>query len=90
MYKRTVEVKNESGLHARPGAVFVNKAKEYNSSIKICRLDKPEKNVNAKSIILVLSVGIKKNMSVEISADGDDEKEAVDTLVEMIEQGLGE
>jgi len=90
MYKQTVVVKNQSGLHARPGAVFVDKAKTFSSNIKISRLDKPEKVVNAKSIIFVLSVGIKKNMEVEISAEGSDEKEAVDTLVEMIKSGLGE
>ena len=90
MYKRIIKVTNESGLHARPGAMFVDKAKTFQSAIKISRLDKPEKVVNAKSIVLVLSVGIKKNAEVEIQAEGADEKEAVDTLVEMIESGLGE
>jgi len=90
MYKKTIKVTNESVLHARPGAMFVDKAKTFQSTIKICRLDKPEKVVNAKSIILVLSVGVKKNSEVEITADGVDEVEAVDALVEMIESGLGE
>jgi phosphocarrier protein len=90
MYKKQVQITNPSGLHARPGSDFVNLAKSFESTIKIFRLDKPEKAANAKSIVFVLSLGIKKGMTVEVNAEGSDEQEAVNKLVQFIEDGLGE
>lgn len=90
MYKKQIQITNPSGLHARPGSDFVNLAKKFESKIKLFRLDKPEKIANAKSIVFVLSLGIKKDMVIEIQADGADEKEAVEELVAFVEGGLGE
>jgi len=90
MYKRTVQVINASGLHARPGSDFVHEAAKYLSKITIRRLDEDEDPVNAKSIAFVLSLGIGKGVEAEIAAEGRDEKEAVDSLCSLIESGLGE
>ena len=90
MYKRTVKVNNASGLHARPGSDFVHEAAKYGSKITIRRLDEEEDPVNAKSIAFVLSLGVGKGIEVELAADGEDEKEAIDTLCTFIENGLGE
>lgn len=90
MYKKQIQITNPSGLHARPGSDFVNLAKKFESTIKLFRLDKPEKIANAKSIVFVLSLGIKKDMVIEIQATGADEKEAVDQLIAFVEGGLGE
>ena len=90
MYTRRVTVINASGLHARPGSDFVHAAAEYSSKITIRRLDEDEDPVNAKSIAFVLSLGIGKGIEVELAADGNDEKEAVDSLCSFIESGLGE
>ena len=90
MYKRTVTVINASGLHARPGSDFVHEAANYRSKITIRRLDEDEGPVNAKSIAFVLSLGVGKGIEVELSAEGEDEKEAVDSLCSFIESGLGE
>jgi len=90
MYKKTVTILNPSGLHARPGSDFVNLAGKFNSSIKLWKVDRPEKIANAKSIIFVLSLGIKKDTVIEISAEGNDEVQAVDQLVAMILSGFGE
>jgi phosphocarrier protein HPr len=90
MYKKQIQITNPSGLHARPGSDFVNLAKKFESTIKLFRLDKPEKIANAKSIVFVLSLGIKKDMVIEIQATGTDEKEAVEELVAFVEGGLGE
>ena len=89
MYKKNVTVINESGLHARPAADFVGRAGVFLSTISISKLGNPIV-ANAKSIVFVLSLGIKKGDSLEISADGVDEKEAVDSLVALIESGFGE
>jgi phosphocarrier protein len=90
MYRKTTTVINKTGLHARPGSDFVNKAKEFASKITIRRLDEDEDPVNAKSIAFVLSLGIGKGIEVELCADGPDEQEAVDSLIALIESGLGE
>ena len=90
MYKKTTTVVNKTGLHARPGSDFVHAAGNFTSKITIRRLDEEEDPVNAKSIAFVLSLGIGKGVEVELCADGPDEQEAVDSLVALIEGGLGE
>lgn len=87
MYAKTVEIKNETGLHARPASDFVSKAQKFKSEIFIQKLgDKAHPNkINAKSIILVLTLALSQGQVVEISASGEDEMEAVDALVELIE-----
>jgi len=90
MYKKTVQIKNQSGLHARPGSDFVALATKFKSTIKINKVDQPNRVANAKSIIFVLSLGIKKDTVIDISAEGEDEVEAVNQLVALIENGFGE
>jgi phosphocarrier protein len=89
MYSRSVTIVNKSGLHARPASVFVQRAGQFGSKICIKRLDSDEET-NAKSIIRVLSQGITKGTTIAVMAEGDDEQEAVDTLVGIIEDGIGE
>jgi phosphocarrier protein len=90
MYKKTTRVINKTGLHARPGSDFVNAAKKFASKITIRRLDEDEEPVNAKSIAFVLSLGIGRGIEVELAASGEDEQNAVDTLVDMINGGFGD
>jgi len=90
MYQKTVTVINKRGLHARPGSDFVNAAKNFKSKITIRRLDEDDDPVNAKSIAFVLSLGVSKDVEIELAASGEDEQEAVDTLVAMINEGFGD
>jgi phosphocarrier protein len=90
VYKKTTTVINKTGLHARPGSDFVNAAKKFASKITIRRLDEDEGPVNAKSIAFVLSLGIGRGIEVELSASGEDEQAAVDTLIDMINGGFGD
>ena len=87
MYVKEVVVKNQIGLYARPATFFIQKANEFKSSIWI---EKDERRVNAKSLLGVLSLGIVKGTQINIIADGIDETEAVDTLVELIASGFSE
>ena len=75
-------MKNEVGLHARPATYFIQKANEFKSGIWV---EKEERRVNAKSLLGVLSLGIMKDTTVTLIADGSDETEAVDALAELIE-----
>lgn len=87
MLSKDVTVKNQVGLHARPATFFIQKANEYKSSIWI---EKEERKVNAKSLLGVLSLGITKGTEITIIADGADEEEAVNGLVELITSEFAE
>ena len=85
--KKDVLVQNQVGLHARPATFFIQKANEFKSSIWV---EKDERRVNAKSLLGVLSLGIVKGTTITLIADGSDEKEAVEALKELIDNGFGE
>ena len=87
MTSRNVTIQNNVGLHARPATFFIQKANTYQSSIWV---EKEDRRVNAKSLLGVLSLGIVKDMTVTILADGPDEKEAVDGLKALIESAFDE
>ena len=87
MYVKDVMVQNQVGLHARPATFFIQKANEFKSSIWV---EKDERRVNAKSLLGVLSLGITKGMTITLIADGNDEKEALDGLSELVDTGFGE
>ncbi len=90
MYFKKVEVKNKSGLHARPGSEFVALASKFKATIKVYRVDKPNRIANAKSLIFILSLGIQQGSVIEIMAEGSDEIQAVDQLVRLVENEFGE
>ncbi len=91
MYQRQTTIMNATGLHARPATEFVEEAKKYTSKITVRNLDQAESlPANAKSILRVLSEGLCRGTKVEISAEGEDETQAVDALVALIESGFGE
>ena len=87
MYVKEVLVQNKAGLHARPATFFIQKANEFKSSIWI---EKEERRVNAKSLLGVLSLGITRGTAINVIADGIDEKEAVDSLIDLVENNFAE
>lgn len=87
MYVKDVTVQNQVGLHARPATFFIQKANEYRCSIWI---EKDERRVNAKSLLGILSLGIVGGTTIKIIAEGQDEEEAVDGLIKLIESGFME
>lgn len=89
MYTRKTVIINKTGLHARPASEFIACSNKYKSRITIKRIDNNEE-ANAKSIMLLLTLALEKGTEVEISACGEDEKEAVDSLVSLIESGFDE
>jgi phosphocarrier protein HPr len=87
MISETITITNETGLHARPASVFVSTAAKFKSELM---LQKGEKQVNAKSIMGVLSLGITKGTEIIISAQGPDEEDAVGALVELARSNFNE
>ena len=87
MVKRDVTVTNSIGLHARPATFFIQRANTYHSSVWV---EKDDRRVNAKSLLGILSLGIAKGMTITLIADGQDEVNAIDGLVELIQTGFAE
>ncbi len=87
MLSKDVIVQNQVGLHARPATFFIQKANNFKSSIWV---SKDDRKVNAKSLLGVLSLGIIKGTTITVIADGEDEEEAVNTLVELIDSNFND
>ena len=81
--KKTFTVKNKSGLHARPAALFVQIANKFDSHITVRREDDNEE-VNGKSIMGILMLGAEKGSSIIIEAEGDDAEGALAALEKII------
>lgn len=89
MKAREVIVVNPTGLHARPASEFVKAAASFSSAVKVKNLN-TGKEVNAKSIVMLLTLALSKGTPMQITASGPDEDEAADTLAALIEGGFGE
>ncbi len=87
MITKEMTVQNQVGLHARPATFFIQKANEFKSSIWV---EKEERRANAKSLLGVLSLGIKGGTTIKIVADGVDEEIAIAKLEELIVSGFAE
>ena len=74
-------MQNGVGLHAGPASLFIRKTNSYKCSIWI---EKDDCRVNAKSLLGVLSLGIASGTEITIIADGVDENEAVNGIVDLI------
>jgi phosphotransferase system HPr (HPr) family protein len=81
--ERETIVGPEAGLHARPAAQFVKRAKRFTSEIVVI---KGQREANAKSSLKIMTLGAKKGDEITIRAEGDDAEEAVEALVELISQ----
>ncbi|KPU63864.1 PTS sugar transporter subunit IIA [Thermococcus sp. EP1] len=85
MIEVTVKLKNKSGLHARPAAIFVETAKKFKSKITVSK----EKNIaDAKNILQLLTLGIDYGDEIKIIVEGEDEKNAINELIHLIEDIL--
>ncbi|AGN24872.1 phosphocarrier protein HPr [Erysipelothrix rhusiopathiae] len=81
MKEITVTVIDPVGLHARPATVAVNAASKFKSEIKISYKGKA---VNMKSIMGVMSLGIPTQSEIVISAEGEDQDDAIATIEEVL------
>ena len=88
MEKKEFHVIAETGIHARPATLLVQAASKFGSDIN---LEYNGKSVNLKSIMGVMSLGVGQGADVTITAEGDDEKEAIAAIAEtMSKEGLAE
>lgn len=74
-------VKNKVGLHARPAAMFVQEAAKYKSKITV---ESSGRRADGKSILQVLSLGVKCGNEIIIRAEGEDENKAIERLASVV------
>lgn len=87
MIAQKVTVKNPSGLHLRPAGLLCKEAMKYKSLVTFTF---DGGTANAKSVLSVLGACVKCGDEIELTCEGVDEKEALESLVKAIEGGLGE
>jgi phosphocarrier protein len=87
MTEATTTIENKTGIHARPASLFVQTASKFKSKVQI---KAKGKTVDAKSILMIMSMGLVKGTEITLVADGPDEAEAVNTLKELVDNKFGE
>lgn len=80
-------VRNHPGIHARPAALFVKKAGEFESEVFVSL---GELSVNGKSIMGVMMLAAEAGAELTITAKGPDEQRAVEALVDLVASKFGE
>jgi phosphocarrier protein HPr len=85
MQVSTITVNHQTGLHARPAALFVQVASKFQSRIWV---ELGSKKVNAKSIMGVMSLSVSKGDEVVLIADGKDEKKAMAAIKKLVDSNF--
>ena len=87
MKQFTYVITDAAGIHARPASIFVQTATKFKSKVQI---QAKGKTVDAKSILMIMSMGLVKGTEITIVADGPDEAEAVKALTDLVASKFGE
>jgi phosphocarrier protein len=85
--ERTFVIVNALGMHARPAAMLVQAANRFQSEVLV---DRDGTQVNAKSIMGVLTLAASKGTQILVSCEGEDAPQAMEVLARIIESGFGE
>lgn len=88
MTSANVVIRNQIGLHLRPAGILCNKAILYKSRIQFRTAGGVA--ANAKSVLSVLGACVKCGDEIEFICEGEDEQEALDSMIRVVEEGLGE
>ena len=87
MTEKEVTIKNRAGIHARPAALIVKVANEFNSEIF---MEKSGNKINAKSIMGIITLGAAYNSTLSVTAEGEDEVAAIEAIVQLFENRFEE
>jgi phosphotransferase system HPr (HPr) family protein len=87
MMEKEVTIENKLGMHLRAAALFIETGNKYRCQVF---LRKGERQVNAKSIMGLLTLGAALGSKVTITTEGEDEREALDALIALVANRFGE
>ena len=85
MQQAKILLHHPSGLHARPAAQFAKLAQSFKSNITVSGNGEA---VSAKSILQILTLDITKDDEIVITAEGEDEQEAIISLVRLVQDNF--
>jgi phosphocarrier protein len=84
---REIEIKNKTGIHARPATMLAKKAEEFSADIKYIY---EGREVDGRNSMGIISLAVSAGNTIQIKAEGDDALEALDVLEKIIENRFGE
>ncbi len=87
MVEKQLLIKNKVGLHARPASLFVQKAKKFKCTLRVAF---GGREVDAKSILSVLTLGVNEGAQITLRADGEDAAEALAEISALVDANFGE
>ncbi|MGB9824765.1 MAG: HPr family phosphocarrier protein [Candidatus Hydrothermia bacterium] len=87
MIEARATIKNKLGIHARPAMLLAQTANQFESDVYICKNDM---EVNGKSVLGIMMLVAPQGTELIIRCEGPDEKEALEALLKIIEEGFGE
>ena len=90
MLELKMQVRAKVGLHARPASLFVQTASKFASNITVQNLSTQGEAVDAKSILMVLTLGVLQNHEILIRVEGADEQQAAQSLGDLVRSNFGE
>lgn len=85
MEKFTYTITDPAGIHARPAGLLVKTAAGFKST---CKVEDNGKTGDLKRIFTVMGLGIKAGMTITVTVEGEDEKEAASTLKSFLKENL--
>jgi phosphocarrier protein len=86
-FERSIVIRNQYGLHARPAAEFVKRANAFQADVWV---RKGELEVNGKSIMGMMMLAAERGAEITIRSEGEDAQAAVDTLTALVDGRFGE
>jgi phosphocarrier protein len=87
MVEQIVTIQNRAGIHARPSAMLVQTAKDFQSNIY---LEKGTDRINGKSIMGILTLGASFGTEIKVIAEGEDEQKALEAMVSLFNRKFEE
>ena len=91
MISKKIVIKNPTGLNLRPAGLFCQTAMNYRSSITFKKKGAGEDiTANAKSVLSVLGAAVRGGEEIEIICQGADQEVALEGMIQIIQEGLGE
>jgi phosphocarrier protein HPr len=87
MIAQVITIKNRAGIHARPAALIVQTANQFQSQIFF---EKDSNRINGKSIMGIITLGATYNSTLNVVVDGPDEKTALEAIVRLFENKFEE
>ncbi len=87
MISKQVVIPNKRGLHARAATKFANLCSRYACKLQVCCNGK---TIDGKSIMSLMLLAASQGTTIEVIADGNDAEEALDALLELIQDKFGE